>query len=51
MHETHALSVAGKSLSVSLTSIENLFITRPSGVRSKKAIGARKILRSISLCK
>lgn len=52
MHEAHALSVAGKSLSMVSTSWLRRLIIRPIGVTSKKAgIGARITLCSKSLCK
>lgn len=51
MHDAHALNVAGKSLSTSLTSWLKRLIIRPSGVRSKNDVGARMTLYNKSLCK
>lgn len=49
-HAVHALIVAGKSLSVSLISDENLLIILPKLVVSKKTIGTRIMTCSKLLC-
>lgn len=51
MHEANALNVAGKSLSISLTSLLKRLINRPIGVTSKKHGRARITFVRKSLCK
>lgn len=51
IHETHALNVAGKSLSTSSTSRLIRLIILPSGVVSKNDVGARIMRYNKLLCK
>lgn len=41
-HKNQFLNISGTTTSMASTSLENLFIIRPSGVVSKKLIGERK---------